>query len=416
MAGIMRTPAFQDALPQAVRNIRNAGREPTALGFQLDHAGNIAGLDTLSTEGFDQVVRAMKDSSRAAAGVHPITGQPVHNTNSVHINARAKDLQDQLAAQNPAYGDAVGGYADEMAVRDALERGRDVAKLSGPEIAAQLRSMPPHALEAWTTGARTALADDAVNAGLRPGVNVAQRTRQAVGMSGAGLAPATGDTAKLQAIEMAAGRPGVVSRLDDRLEAEDQAYQTFGSAYRAAGSPNDRSGMADAITAALGPVSKAAMGNWKGALVDMTLRGNPRGTAGFRSAVDERTVELLSAVEPRAVRDAMGAVEGRRVADRSLALTFRQGGPCGHPAGRCPADRPSAGLCRRGCGAFPGLPSRRPFEHAVSARGIGQPPVLPSGVGLAVLFSAKLHLDRFSLGLDRRLRAWQPCPMQPKPS
>lgn len=59
---IMRTPAFQDALPTAYRNIRNAERDPHALGFTLDASGNIIATDALSTEGFDQVIRSMRDS------------------------------------------------------------------------------------------------------------------------------------------------------------------------------------------------------------------------------------------------------------------------------------------------------------------------------------------------------------------
>jgi hypothetical protein len=318
MAAIMQTPAFRDALPQAVRNIRNAGREPTSLGFQLDAAGNITGLETLSSEGMDQVVRAMKDSARAAAGSHPITGQPIHNTNSVHINARAKDLQEQLAAQNPAYADAVSGYADEMAIRDALDRGSKVASLSGPEIAAQARAIPQHAQEAWAAGARTALADQATATGLRPGTNGALSMRASLGLSGAGLTASAGDTAKREAIEAITSRPGVLGRLDDRLEAESQAHRTFSAAAGGVSRPDVGEGLGavEAAGTVLRAAGKASQGRFMGALSDVILRGNPRGTAAFRGALDDRTAELLSAVDPQEARGAMEAVEGRRAADR----------------------------------------------------------------------------------------------------
>ena len=99
-------------------------------------------MNTLSTEGFDQVIRAMRDSGRAAGEVNPITGRVRQTTDSVHINSRAKDLHAALADQNPAYRDVTANYADEMALQDALRRGGDVAKLSGPEIDAQRRAMP----------------------------------------------------------------------------------------------------------------------------------------------------------------------------------------------------------------------------------------------------------------------------------
>ena len=75
------------------------------------------------------------------------------------------------------------------------------------------------------TGARTALADAATNASLKPTANVAQAVRQPLGLSGAGVL--SGDTAKLQAIESMADKPGVLSCLGDRLDAEDAAWRTW---------------------------------------------------------------------------------------------------------------------------------------------------------------------------------------------
>jgi hypothetical protein len=317
---IMRTPAFREALPQALRNIRNAQRNPQELGFQMDAQGNIQGVDTLSTEGFDQVIRAMRDSGRAAMDSSGFT--PRNTTNSVHINARAGDLRGEMAAQNPAYADVTANYADEMALQTAMTQGADVAKLSGPEIASQMRDMPQHANEAWLAGARTSLADRATTAGLKPTANVPQQVRQAMGFSGAGSHASLGDQQKLQAIEAMSGRPGVMNRLDDRLEGEDQAYQSYLEAARA-GSPRGFDEASFAGSNALEVVKKAATGNFLGAASSL-LQGIPRGTAGFREAGRDRIAEIMTASDPIDIERLLAAVQNRRPAD--LAANARRYG------------------------------------------------------------------------------------------
>ncbi len=315
---IARTPAFRDAVPTAIRNIRNAGRDPLAVGFrnravhgqEPDFDLPAEQVRTLSTEGFDQVIRAMRDNGQAAMDTSGF--RPRNTTNSVHINARAGDLRNQLADQNGAYRDVQAMYADEMGVREALENGQDVAKLTGPEITAQMGDMrAQNAREAWTTGARTALADDAIEAGLKPTANVAQRTRQQLGLSGAGLEAAAGDRVKQEAVEAMTGRPGAIRRLDDRLEAENQAFATL--ARLGPSSSRDEQAVADTLKA-LGVAGKAATGGWKWAALDM-LSGGQRGTFGFRRGVDERTAALLTEGAPEALQANMAALERRGALD-----------------------------------------------------------------------------------------------------
>lgn len=311
---IMATPAFRDAVPQAVRNIRNAQRNPQALGFRIDADDRVTGVDGLSVEAFDQIVRAMKDNATAAGTLNPITNQVIHNSNSVHINSRAKDLQGHLGTQNGAYRDAVGTYADDMAIRDAMGRGGKVSSLTGHEINAQARTMPRHAQEAWVAGARTALADEAVAAGLEPARNGSQRTRQSLGLSGAGRAAAGGDPTKQAAIETLAQRPGVVGRLDDRLEAEDQAYETFARAARNGPPVSQDDEAFRNASQLLGTAGKVAIGGWRGAALDL-LKGGQAGTFQFRRNLNDRTAELLTATNPADVRLGMEALEGRAASD-----------------------------------------------------------------------------------------------------
>ncbi|VXD02801.1 hypothetical protein [Sphingomonas sp. 8AM] len=327
MRGIMQTPAFQDAVPHAIRNIRNAQRNPEALGFVMRNDGTLdpEAAEFLSTEGFDQVIRAMRDNGQAAMDTSGF--RPRNTTNSVHINARASDLRNQLADQNGAYRDVTGMYADEMGVREALTNGQDVAKLSGPEIAAQMGDMrAPNAREAWTTGARTALADDATQAGLKPTANVAQRIRQALGLSGAGRSAAGGDVAKQEAIEAMAQRPGAIGGLDDRLEAEDQAFKTahevFGNSKTA-----PREVLDEALSGhGLQVAAKIAAGQIVGAISSLLFQGNPRGAFAFKRDVQDRIAEIMTAEGAQNVQQGMEAIMRRAQADAAFAEMLNRAG------------------------------------------------------------------------------------------
>lgn len=234
---IEQTPAFADALPQAFRNIRNQiddvtgkPKDPFAMGFRAMDA-DPSGLppnvphfrlpdgqfvtvgEGLSAEGYDQVIRAMRDAGVSAAGRNPATGRIENNTNSVHINSLAGKLRDHLADQNAPYAQAVRQYGDDMAYSSAFRQGQDVGNLSGPEIAAQVRALPEFAMEPWATGAGTAIADEASKYAARhPYGDVAGR-----------VSAQLGDDAKQAALSEATGNTGGVRNLQDLLEFERQA-------------------------------------------------------------------------------------------------------------------------------------------------------------------------------------------------
>lgn len=155
---IEETPAFRDALPQAYRNIRNqideaTGRpkDPEAMGFRyfdadpgslpsgspyfpLPDRGYVSWDNGLSTEGYDQVVRAMSDNATKLANRNPLTGRVEHTTDSVHVNTLARDLREALADQNGAYSDAVRRYGDDTATVDAFTKGGGFGSLTGAEM------------------------------------------------------------------------------------------------------------------------------------------------------------------------------------------------------------------------------------------------------------------------------------------
>lgn len=314
LQALMRRPAFQRAIPQAYENIQNRGGNPEALGFVMGRNG-ITLSPQPNFEAFDQVVRTLNKGIKR----NEFTGRPILDNESGAINDVMLDLDGYLKRSNGAYADAKGNFADEMAVKDALRRGQDVSNLTGDEIASQLRTMPDHAQEAWMAGARTSLANDATQAGLKPTANVAQRTRQSIGLSGAGSHAAPGDPRKLQAIETMSGRPGVMNRLDDRLEAEDQAFKTFSESFGNS-KTQPRQAMDEALSGqALDVASRAARGDWAGAVASVLFKGNPRGTLRFKRQVQDRIAEVMTATAPGDVRGAMQAIMQRAQTDAEFA-------------------------------------------------------------------------------------------------
>ncbi|WP_375272858.1 hypothetical protein [Sphingomonas sp.] len=319
---IMGRPAFQRAVPQARENILNRGGDPQAMGFEVLPNGEVTLRQQPTFEAFDQVVRTLNKGIKRSE----MTGRPILDNESGAINDVMMDLDGYLKQSNGAYADAKGNFADEMAIKDAMKRGADVSSLTGPEIESQLRTMPQHAQEAWMAGARSQLAADATQAGLKPTANVAQRTRQSLGLSGAGGYAAPGDPGKLQAIETMSGRPGVTNRLDDRLEAEDQAFKTFHEGFGNS-KTQPRQAMDEALSGeALNVAAKVGRGDFVGALTSVLFRGNPRGTLRFKRDVQDRIAEIMTATRPNDVQAAMHAIMLRAQTDADFADLLNRAG------------------------------------------------------------------------------------------
>jgi len=321
MRAIMQTPAFRQALPNAVENIGNAMRDPVAMGFRIDDMGNATPGPSFTTEAFDQVIRAMRDNGRAAADINPVTGQVVNNTNSVNINARAGDLREQLAAHNGAYRDVTAMYADEMGMRDAFQRGQDIKNLTGPEIAEQFRTTPQaNAREAWSVGARTSLADSASEYGAKyPTGDTAAMVRKLLG-----------DEPKQAAIGQMTGRPDAVRGLQNRLEAEHQGNILWNDVRG-----NSKTAMRDRLDAdldeAAGVRSLSSL-TPRGMLAAVVNHIASGATSQFRNDVKERVAQVATETNPENVADFMAAIADRARQDRDFADLLHRAGVIGTKA------------------------------------------------------------------------------------
>lgn len=326
---IEQTPAFRRALPQAYDNIRNQVdpltgqlKSPTAMGFRdmpnadpsglppnvayfphPDGNGYVAVDDGLTVEGYDQVARAMKAAGESAGDRNPITGRVSHNTNSVHVDARANDLRGHLRAQNEPYDQAVGRYGDEMTYANAFDQGQGVGRLTGHEVNAQRRSLPDQAHEAWATGAGTAMADEASQFAARtPNGDTSNAVRKMLG-----------DDIKQSAIGETLGNSGAVRDLRDRLEYEHQGHLTWQGVNGNSQTPARQAADADFARMANIPTSAAGL---KDRLVGFIAQ---RAAPQFQQDVKQRLAEILTASDASTVNDMLQAIHQQARRDQRFS-------------------------------------------------------------------------------------------------
>lgn len=335
LQGIMQTPAFQDAVPQAYRNIRNQidpqtgmPKSPQQMGMTFypgpmpnnqlggraflmpDGSGYVRIENGLSTEGFDQVARAMGDSGRAAANINPVTGRIENTTNSIHINDRTRDVRRLLSEQNDPYRRAIEGYGDEMSQINAFNMGQDVGSLSGSEIAAQGRQLPQGAWNSWGTGAGTAMADEASRYGaMYPTGATANRVRQMIG-----------DDAKQTAISEMTGNTGGVRRLLDDLEYEQQAHINWAGV-----NGNSKTAARQALDADLNaragiPLTGSGV---RDRLVNFIAS---KAAPQFQQDLKERIAQVVTARDPQSVQEVIQALEAQAARDENFAQLLQQAG------------------------------------------------------------------------------------------
>lgn len=321
MQEIMKTPAFKQEASKAFKEIRDYGGDPTDFGFIQKPDGSVDFGPTPSLEAIDTIIKKIRDDIPR----NPLTGRPELNSQNFRASGMASDLDREARAGSPLFDQAKSKFADEMAIRDALEQGQKVNKLSGHEIAAATRAMPEHAQEAFMTGARTNLADRAVEAGQRPTANVAQDIRNRLGLSGAGQAASPGNAVKVDAIEALSGKPGMMGRLDERLEAEDQGFKTFSEAFlnsKTAGKPQAGGDGFGALQTA----GNLAQGNFVGAVASALFQSTPKGSFRFKSEVQDYIAEILTEARPQSVREAFKAIEDRAVQDNKFRALLNDAG------------------------------------------------------------------------------------------
>lgn len=161
IAAMLQTPAGKGALKDAYTIAANEGRDPNAIGFAIDEAGDVMLKDTPSFETLQLVKRGL--DAQLSQFRNPITrqleleGRPdAQAVNGLlqRFNARLGEVNEPYRLGNEAYAKVIGR-------RDALNLGQDLAANNVPQRAfdAGMSRMDDATLPEMQRGYVTSLAD-----------------------------------------------------------------------------------------------------------------------------------------------------------------------------------------------------------------------------------------------------------------
>jgi len=228
---ILETPAGKDALRRALTIAQNEGRDPKALGFSLDAAGNVtlnpigsiaddgaAGLQinltpqrkaSYSTQTLDYVKRGLDD---IIEGYRDQTSGKLRLDEAGRaINGVKSSLLTEMDRLNPDYKAARLAYAGPASLNSAMIDGQAALTKSASEINHRIKNMGPPELAQYALGLRSSMAD-----AVDKGGDAANKVRMLIGTP-----------AKRKALERVFGGQGGLQSFLDSLELEQRAFSTY---------------------------------------------------------------------------------------------------------------------------------------------------------------------------------------------
>lgn len=164
VAAMLRTPAGKEALRSAFTIAQNKGRNPLGIGFDLNDQGEVILKDAPSFETLQLVKRGLDE--KLSSFRNPITGnlELDGNPGAQAIAGLTQRFNERLKTINEPYRQGNEAYAREIARREALRLGQDVAANNVPQrqFDAALARQTETTLPELQRGYATAMAD-AVN-------------------------------------------------------------------------------------------------------------------------------------------------------------------------------------------------------------------------------------------------------------
>lgn len=157
LQAILQTPAGQTALQNARSIAANEGRDPNALGFDLDQQGNVFLRSDPSPETLDLVKRGLDD---VVGGYrNPITGQLDLNDQGRAVEGLRQRFVGEVDRLYPNYADARRAYAGPAGEREALSQGRAMVNANPRDIQVTMGRMAPSQVEQFRLGQRVGMSD-----------------------------------------------------------------------------------------------------------------------------------------------------------------------------------------------------------------------------------------------------------------
>lgn len=157
LQGLLGRPSVKKAMVRARRIAEEEGRDPTALGFDLNAQGEVILNRVPSWEtlhyiktGLDDVIEGYRDG---------VTGKLNLDAEGRLINSTKNQLLGAIDRYNPAYKEARGLYSGPASMRDALNLGYGALSRSPDDVAANIKSLEPGEMEMYRLGLRKAIID-----------------------------------------------------------------------------------------------------------------------------------------------------------------------------------------------------------------------------------------------------------------
>jgi hypothetical protein len=161
LASMLQAPAGKDALRRAYTIAQNEGRDPHAIGFDLDDQGEVILRDMPSFETLQLTKRGL--DSNLDGFRNPITGKLdlEGNPEAQSIAGLLHRFNAKLGTLNEPYKQGNAAYAQQIARRDALHLGQDVSANNVPQrqFDAAMERQTPETLPELQRGYATSMAD-----------------------------------------------------------------------------------------------------------------------------------------------------------------------------------------------------------------------------------------------------------------
>lgn len=171
LAELSKRPVIEKAINQAAVNLRNAGKNPNALGLVEQNAatGKFMQQPRPTAEAWDLVKKSVAGQvERDPFGKIIPDSISVNNHN---INVANKDLTSVLRDTIPGYGDALDASGDYLSLKSAFDTGQKhilSTTITAKQVADHVARLTPPEIEAYKGGVANKLFNQAQNARLAP--------------------------------------------------------------------------------------------------------------------------------------------------------------------------------------------------------------------------------------------------------
>ena len=152
---LFNRPSMRNAFGRATRLAAEEGRDPRALGFVVDDAGNAIGIEKPSWQTLDYMKRGLDDvvQSNRSGNMGRL------DTEGRAVNDTLQQLLTRMDTMNPDYAAARRAYAGPIRERAYLEAGRDAVRADPNQLGVDMQGATPEQVGQMRLGFQSGLSD-----------------------------------------------------------------------------------------------------------------------------------------------------------------------------------------------------------------------------------------------------------------